>query len=809
VSTLRTNWLILLTVIICHALAAQTASDFETLLKQARAGTLAKMTYEQFQIRLREFGLGEEEARKKANEFGIDIDNFLTKERPTTTTTTPGAQQPGVSVQVSVPAATTTEAAPTPESVNIYRDTSPPPKGPQGLEYFGYQIFKQVPAAFEPSAIGPVDPGYLLGVGDVIRLTVWGQAEFQYELEVDREGRVFIPNVGQVFVLGTPLRDLQQKLKNTLAKYYSGLATSPPRVLLDVTIAKLRPLRVFVMGEVKQPGGYTISTYATVFNALYAVGGPLVRGSLRGVKVLRDNKVVATVDLYDYLLRGDQTSDVRLQNNDLIFVPPRGKSVAIRGEVRRPAIYELKENEQLRTLIDFAGGLLPTAYVENAQIDRVKPFDQRTKDTKDRIVVDLSLKEVIKKGGQDFVLFDADEVQVFSVLDEKKNYVTIEGSVWRPGRFELADIKSVRNLVNAAEGVLPRTYLERAHLIRLNEDEITTTVIPFNLGELLADVSHDISLHPRDRVVVYSTEVTEIKDRVISIHGQVKKPGTYALKDTMSLMDLILEAGGFGEGADTVQAEVSRLRPEGLRGDSLAIILQVPLTKDFSQNEVTLNDPAKKFLLRHRDQVLIRPNPDYRLQQNVTIEGEFTYPGVFSIKRKGEKLSEILTRAGGPTTISYLGGAQYYRNGVRLIVDLEEAYYQKDPDNDIVVLGGDRIIVPQRPRTVLVTGEVNKPGLYSFIKGAAVSDYLERAGEVTDSADYALLTLPTGETRKVGFGLFSKNPKVLEGSSIYVVKEPSEPPEEKKIDWGATIKDSFAIAASAATIIYLVSQVTK
>ena len=187
-------------------------------------------------------------------------------------------------------------------------------------------------------------------------------------------------------------------------------------------------------------------------------------------------------------------------------------------------------------------------------------------------------------------------------------------------------------------------------------------------------------------------------------YGEVKKPGSYALKDTMSLMDLIMEAGGFTEGADTVQAEVSRLRREGLKGDSLAMILQVALTKDFSQNEVALSDPAKKFLLRHRDQVLIRPNPDYRLQQTVTVEGEFTYPGVYSIKRKGEKLSEILTRAGGPTTISYMGGAQYYRNGVRLVVDLERAFYEKDPDNDIIVLGGDRIFVPQRPRTVLVTG---------------------------------------------------------------------------------------------------------
>jgi protein involved in polysaccharide export with SLBB domain len=603
-----------------------------------------------------------------------------------------------------------------------------------------------------------------------------------------------------------------------LSKYYSGLATSPPRAFMDITITKLRPLRVFVMGEVKQPGGYTISSYATVFNALYAVGGPLVRGSLREVRVIRDNRVVANVDLYDYLLRGDKTSDVRLQNNDIVFIPPRGKTVSIRGEIRRPAIYELKGKEDLRSLVEFSGGLLATAYLDNTQIDRIRPFDQRKRDTDDKIVVDFDLGQAMKSGGVAIVLCDADELEIFSILNEKKNYVTVEGSVWRPGRFELSKAKTVRDLVKAAEGVLPKTYLERAHLIRFNDDRITTRIIPFNLGQVLNDPAKDMDLSPQDMLVVFGSEVTEVIDKSVEIFGQVKKAGRYTLRGNMTLSDLIVEAGGYTESADLLQAEVSRVRAEGLGGDSLALILHLPLTNDFAfgpasskANEGLLKggSAADGFRLRHRDQVLIRPNPDYKLQKNVTIEGDFTYPGVYAIKERGEKISEILARAGGPTKTTYMGGAEYTRDGRRLVIDIDKAYIKRDKDNDIVVSGGDSIVFTSRPRTVLVSGEVNRPGLLSFLEGQDVGNYIDRAGGFTDSASYAILVEPTGESRRVNFGWFSADPTVPEGSSITVLRKPPEPPEDKRIDWSTTIKDSFAVVASAATIIYLVSQVAK
>lgn len=880
-------------------------------------------TPEQIQAKLKELGMTEEEARRKAKELGINLEDLLkggtTKPGTKIEVTQPSAPPVEVKIPAPVPASTpavsTAELGSVPAPVSVSPDTTPAPKGPQGLDYFGYDIFKHIPAAFEPTAIGPVDPGYLLGPGDVLKLTVWGEAEFQYQLEVDREGRIFIPNVGQVFVMGTPLNTLEDKLKKQLSKYYSGLATRPPRVFMDVSITKLRPLRIFVMGEVKQPGGYTISSYATVFNALYSVGGPLVRGSLRNVKVLRDNKVVATVDLYDYLLRGDQTSDVRLQNNDLVFIVPRGKTVSIRGEVRRPAVYELRENEHLITLIGYAGGLLSTAYLDHAQIDRVKPFEERIKGKEDRVVVDISLKDSLGKGGKDVVLYDADDVQVFSILDEKKNFVSIQGAVWRPGRYELGKIRTIKDVIAAAEGIKPdtylgkgdlervrpdltrefltfdvakalkgereydlelrakdavrlysiheiefeksvsvnghvkypqtipyadsltlydlvfkagglldpefqkSTYLERADLVRLNPDMITKRIIPFNLQRLLDDSTYNIPLQPRDEVIVYGIGVREVTDKYVTINGHVKSPGKYPLRSNMTLNDLVLLAGGFTEDASLLEAEVSRIRPEGLRGDSLSIILHPRLTRDFALevsgeplHELSQGDPPRNgdFYLQYMDQVLIRPNPDFKPQQNVTVEGEVLYPGTYAIQYKGERLSDILARSGGPTKIAYLGGAQFYRGGKRLVVDFEEAYRNKDEDHDIMMLAGDRVTIPPRPRTVFVTGEVNNPGLQVFIDGQSVSDYIDRAGGRTDSAQYALLTLPTGETKKVSFGWFSRDPNVLEGSTIVVTKKPAEPPPERKeFDLGGTIKDSFAVVASAATIIYLISQINK
>ncbi|MBI4417864.1 MAG: SLBB domain-containing protein [Ignavibacteriales bacterium] len=777
-------------------------------LKQQAESRLEEMTPEEIDARIRELGISREQAEARASELDINLSTYLRR--------VPPAQTIAPAVTVTVPTQPERDGDTVPSGLPRPVRHKESLKGQAGLPYFGYDIFLSIPPAFEPTAVGPVDLDYVIGPEDVLRVTIWGQVEFQNEMVVDRSGLIFIPTVGQVLVSGLSLEQLYQKLKKQMSRSYSGLLSQPPTVWLDVTLAKLRPKRVFIMGEVESPGGYTVSSYATVFSSLYSVGGPSLRGSLRVIRVIRSNKIIAQIDLYDYLTGAQNTNDLRVQSNDIIFVPVRGKTVTITGAIRRPAIYELKPEEHLISLLKYCGGLLPTAYVEKVQIERIRPFNERTGNVlEDRIVIDFSLGPLLKST-EDIALFDADEVQVPSVLDEMENYVLIRGPVWRPGRYDLNAVRTIRDLLAAAEGIQPKAYLPEALLSRLNDDRMTRRIIRFDLGKLLDQKNPDHQLEALDEVTVFSMEAVEVKERFITIRGEVKNPGRYSYRDGLTLRDLILEAGGFTEKTELKHAEVSRLQPSGLYGDSLAIILKPGLPSTLVEGALgatpsvhVIREKEEQFLLQHRDEVFIKPNPYFEPQQNVSVEGEVMHPGVYTIQHRVERLSDLIMRAGGLTKNAYLDGAEYYRGGKRLLLDFNKAYYRKEYVHNVILDGGDRIMIPRKPHTVLVTGEVNKSGLLSFIEGDAVSDYIQRAGELTDSASYALLTYPTGETRKVNFGLFRANPEVLDGSIIHVLKVPPEPAPETGVDLSTTIRDVFAVLTSAATLVFIIWQVSQ
>lgn len=772
-------------------------------LKQQAETELGKMTSEEIDRKIKELGMTRSEAAQKASELGISLEQYLSATKSSSKPSEP-KQTPEERIESGRDSVL---VAP----IGSPRPVRSDPEGAFGLRYFGYDIFSEVPEAFEPTAAGPVDPEYLIGPGDVLKISVWGQVEFQNELTVDREGRVFIQTLGQVLVSGLTLQHAYESLRKQLSKSYAGLVSQPPSVWLDVTMGRLRPKRVFIMGEVDRPGGYTVSSYANVFNSLYSVGGPSVRGSLRDIRVIRGNKVIANVDLYDYLTGAQQTNDIRIQNNDIIFVPIRGKTISIRGEIRKPAIYELKENENILALLKFCGGVQPTAFDGNAQIDRIKPVGKRTSDVADRLVVDVNLQEVLLQE-RDVALFDADEVQVFPVLDEKKNFVQITGSVWRPGRYELARVRTVRELIEAAKGIQPKTYLGLAHLVRLNPDLLTRTIISFDLGALLESSNADYPLSSRDEVIIYSTEITEVKEKYVTIRGSVKNPGRYLYRVNMSLRDLIPLAGGYSEDAELLEAEIARVEARGFSKDSLAIILHPPVPAEFSVEGQTLHGAGRRsddFLLQHRDEVLIRPNPNFVTHMNVTIAGDVEYPGVYAIQRRGERLSELLARSGGPTTTSYMGGAQFFRKGERLLLDFKKAIEERNRLHDVIMLGEDSVFVPSRPHTVHVKGEVNNPGLLSFIEGDDVMDYIARAGGLTDSSNYAVLQKPSGESRRVDLGWLSGNPVVPEGSVISVLRVPPPPADAPPIDIAGTVKEIFAILTSAATVAFIIWQVSR
>ena len=889
-----------------------TLAQTKEQIKQQAESKLGKMTPAQIEAKIAKMGFTRGQAEAKAKEYGIDLESYLSKFPAQTAAPAPAQLAPD-----------TTEPA-QPQSViqiiqnpsSTPQDTSNrPPKidaskliGPGGLRYFGYDVFLNVPATFEPAA-GPVDPEYLVGPADVLRINVWGQVEQRNDVEVDNEGRIFIPTVGPVLVSGQTLEQAQKTIAKEMSQSFKGLVSTPRTVWLDVTIARLRPKRIFIMGEVNAPGGYSVSTYANVFNSLFWVGGPTVKGSLRDVRLIRNNKVVAHVDLYKYLTGSEKINDVRVQSNDIIYVPTRGKTVSVNGEIRRQGIYELLPEENLKRVIDYAGGALPTTYLERVQIEHIIPFQERKRGEFERTVADVNFRATLNRN-KDYSLSDGDAVKLFRIEDLKENYVTIDGAVFRPGTYQLEEVPTLRDLVIQADSLLPdayvkradimrtrrdstlemihvdlsramagdpkdnielesldsvmiysiwdfsehktvsirghvrypatipyadsltlydlvfigggmtdsiyraETYLQRADLIRLNPDGLTKRTIPFSLAALLDTVPGvNRLLKPDDEVIIYEIEVAKVRNDSIQVLGKVRRPGRFRLTSNMTLKDAILLAGGYTEDAWTLQAEIARVEPKGMGEDSLVYIRfsNLPDLNDSLNGGKLQTDEerARNFRLERYDIIFVRPNPEFKFQELVTLEGDVRYSGQYALRSPNERLSDLISRAGGAKKSAYIAGSRMTRRGERVNVDFERAVKKPGGAYDVVLHPGDSVFVPKKPNAVRVSGEVNNPGILGFIEGDNMSDYIERAGGVTDSSNYALVQFPSGNVEKHGLGWFHGDPTIEDGSAIIVTKEPPPPPSTPGVDVGTTVKDVFAIVTTAATLIYLVSQVKK
>jgi protein involved in polysaccharide export with SLBB domain len=879
-------------------------------VKQKAEQQLQQMTPQQIEAKIKELGMTREQAEAKAKEYDVDLNTYLQQRITSTGVITPEQiEAMQIESKPDLPKAeegkteTSKEAEKKKDEITVSQAAT---AGSGGLRFFGYDIFATMPSAFEPVASGPVDPEYLIGTEDVLRLNVWGQVELRNDMEVDKEGRIFIPTVGPVLVTGLTFEQAYKTLIRQMSKSYAGLVASPPTVWLDITLARLRPKRIFIMGEVVKPGGYTVSSYANVFNSLYSVGGPTVKGSLRDVRVVRGSKVIAHIDLYTYLTGAEMTNDIRLQSNDIVFIPPRGKTVAVKGEVRHPAIFELLAGENLKKLLEYAGGALTTSYLERIQIDRVIPFDERIKGESERKIVDINFREILNLQS-DYELNDEDVISIFSVLDFRKNFVSISGAVVRPGIYQWEKIPRLRDLIIEADSLLPeaylpradimrtrpdqtleaikvdikkvleededeniylqpldqvriysiyeisdrkfvsisghvrnpgryayadsltlydlvfkaggltdssfrsQTFLPRADLIRLNPDGITKKTIPFNLEALLDSIlGVNRLLQSGDEVVIYEIDVAKLRNKFVEVRGKVRRPGKFNLTTNMTLADAILLAGGLTEDAWQLSAEVARtIQLFGMGQDSLAIIrfAQVPNFSDTTQSAHLIHAESreKDFQLQHRDIVYIRPNPDFRIQESVTVGGEVVYAGEYALKVHEERLSSIIKRAGGITKSAFLKGGRINRHSNQVIIDFEKALADPFGSYDIILHSNDVIQIPKKLNAVMITGEVNHPGLLGYIDGDNLWNYIDRAGGTRDSADYILLTYPSGNVKKIGTGLFSRNPTVEDGSMINVAKLPPPPPS-KEFDLGGTLKDIFAVTASVVTIIVLSKQ---
>ncbi len=638
------------------------------------------------------------------------------------------------------------------------------------LKQFGYDFFQNT-AQLAAVDTMPDNEGYQVGPGDQLNLSVWGAVDLRLELSVDRNGDLVIPRVGAVRVWGLPFEQARTAVHGALARYYKDFE-------MNLTLGRLRSVQVYVVGEVINPGRYPVSSMGTVINALAAAGGPSRNGSLRAIKVTRGNHAVAEVDLYEMLLSGDRGRDLRLQNGDTIFVPIIGPVVAVAGEVKRPAIYEIKGKTSLADVLKMAGGVSASGFTGRIQVERIV-------DNSSRIILDQEPKADVSVTLAPLAMQDRDMVKVFSVEEAIRQVVTLKGNVVRPGEYQLRKGMRLKDLIPSTRALLPESYLDSVEITRLSPPDWRRELLTVSLKRVLEGSEADnIFLQEQDAVKVFSRWEMEEKPKV-AINGAVVTPGTYTYYPGMAVRDLVTAAGSLKRFAFLAKAELSRISIETDR----AVWNRIPL----DLGKALAGDPANNLKLQQDDVLIVRSVSDWQdaTDKLVTLKGEFRFPGVYTAVR-GEKISSVIARAGGFTEKAYLFGAKFKRKSVReqqqqrmdeIIIRTEREILQKQSalastaaskeeleatkatleglmrslDNmrklkaegrvvielaqldefkkssyDIELEGDDELEVPQRPGVVHVLGQVYNQTAFIYTEDAAeVGDFLNRAGGAT------------------------------------------------------------------------------
>lgn len=639
------------------------------------------------------------------------------------------------------------------------------------LEYFGYQYFSNKSEHVFLDNL-PAPANYRVGAGDEIIITIWGETQLREKSTISRDGSIYFENVGLVNLTNLSLEQAKKVLKSRFENVYSTLRGGKnASTFMEISLGTLKSINIHFLGEVNSPGVLPIHPFSTVTTGLLQAGGVSLIGSLRDIRIIRNGRLLKSIDYYQYLLDGSIENNVRLIDNDVISIPVRKSSIQIKGKVRRPGIFELKEGETLRDLVKLAGGLENDAE-SKIEIKRVLPLAFRATKTDDiqRIWVDLSKED-------DVALLDGDRINVFSLF-ETDQVVHISGKVNNPGEFSLSSGMKLTDLLELAGGVFttnqwPRVYPFRADLVRYNRHEATSHIFPIKLDALKAgDQSQDLTLQDGDKVYIYPTELNKYS-KVVEIYGDIRNPGEYDLDENMGLTDLILRAGGFSYSAYPAEVVVNSIDPFSLTSGSLSTELKVKIDPNVFNNYPELD----AYKLKHKDQVFVRKHPEFQFQRNVSLEGEVKFPGIYALNEKNETVGNLIQRAGGFTEEAFVEAIQIHRNEKRLVLEGEG---RRQAEMDLPLLPGDEIVVPRHSNTVEVRGEVNSPGLVHFNKGLSVSDYINIAGNYTLDGDKKTVAIyyPNGESKSRGF-LF--DPKVREGSVIVVYKKPVELPLDKTV----------------------------
>ena len=619
-------------------------------------------------------------------------------------------------------------------------------------QVFGRNIFNTRNLTFEPSVNIATPLNYRLGPGDEVIIDIWGASQNTIRQQISPDGTINIQKIGPVNLNGLTISEANDYLKKTLNKIYNGLNnTNDPTSDIRLTLGSIRTIQINVMGEVVQPGTYSLSSFSTVFHALYRAGGVSDIGSLRNVQLVRNGKNIATIDVYQFIMKGHIQDDIRLQEGDVVIVPAYDVLVKIDGKVKRPMRFEMKKDENLSTLISYAGGFDADAYTRSLRVVRQNGQEYEVNTVKD---LDYSV----------YKMRNGDVVTAEAILNRFTNKLEIRGAVYRPGIYQLnGKLNTVRELVNEAQGLTGDAFLNRAVLYRQRED-LTTEVIPVDIKAIMDGTSQNIILAKND--ILYIPSIHDLEDRGdVVIHGEVAKPDSYPYADNMTLEDLIIQAGGLREAASVVRVDVSRrIRNPHSTVDNDTI----GRTYTFSLKEGFVVDGTPGFVLQPYDEVYVRRSPGYQAQQNVVVEGEILFEGSYAMTSREERLSDLIRKAGGSTKNAYLRGAKLTRvategekkrmeDVLRLMsrqlgeammdsldihvedhftvgIDLEKAIANPGSASDLVLREGDVVFIPKNTNTVTINGAVMVPNTVSYIAGKNIDYYLNQAGGYSDNA---------------------------------------------------------------------------
>jgi protein involved in polysaccharide export with SLBB domain len=624
-------------------------------------------------------------------------------------------------------------------------------KGSPTESVYGQSLFSSQNLTFAPNMNMPTPANYVLGPGDEVIIDVWGDSELNVRYTVAPDGHITVPGLGRIQLSGLSVKQAELKIKNEFSTIYSDLGSGEPHTFLAISVGNVRSIKVNVMGEVKRPGTYTLSSFSSAFHALYAAGGTSRIGSIRNIRLFRSGKAVATVDLYEYLMKGNNMADITLQEGDIVMVEPYGILAQAIGEVKRPMWYELKEGETLEDLIRYAGGYSGNAYRGNVSVLR--------KGSKEMEAHTLGEAQY-----GTFRLKDGDRAEVSTILDKYANMVEVTGSVYRPGKYAIGEqIRTVGDLIKVAQGTTGDAYLQRALLYRENED-LTRSMQSFSLDALLSGQIADIELRKNDLLHIPSVLSLE-SDFTVYIGGEVRHPDSYPYAENMTIEDIILRAGGLTEAASTARVDVYR-RLKDPSGTTVPKESGERFTFTLADGEIVSSDPG--FTLQPYDQVVVRRSPGYEVQQNVTISGEVLFGGQYAKVSKNERLSSLVERAGGLTPHAYVKGARLTRRltiaeqrqareALKLKVeadvikkedsvnyeeqltqvdlsnrpvgiDLEKALKHPGGPEDIILRDGDALSIPQFEATVRISGGVLYPNTVTYKKNKKLGYYINQAG---------------------------------------------------------------------------------